>query len=137
MIEVLSGRYHHWWRFWRIFPNNIIGILSMGLVIAGLMMIITPDLYRSFYLDVGPFRLTPLMGGLASVVCALTCLGTRASYVGLGLVAATFAGRGALLFTAWATARVDPPPPPTRWLWEVVNVFVILIAAGRIRRTYR
>lgn len=137
MNTVLKGKAIYEWHFWRAFPNNIIGILCFGLVAAGVMMFIEPELYRSFYIDIGSIRLTPMVFGLASLVCALICLGTRASYIGLGLVAATFAGRGVLLFTAWVMARVDPRPPPTRWLWEVINLVIILLASGRIKRTYR
>jgi O-antigen/teichoic acid export membrane protein len=131
------GRLESWRKFWLVFPNDIVGILCIGLVISGLTMLTQPDGYRSFYMDVGPFHWTPIHGGVASAVCALICLASKASYAGLALVAATFAGRGVLLFTAWSMGRVDPAPPATRWIWEAINVAIILMAAGKLRRTYR
>jgi hypothetical protein len=124
------------WNFWKLFPNNVVGILSVGLMISGITMLLQPHLYRSFYMDIdGIFVVTPIWAGWTSLLSGAACLATKAGRIGVALVAGAFAGRGVILFTAWVATRVDPPPPPTRWIWEVINLVVILLSAAHFRRS--
>jgi len=124
------------WTFWRRFPESIVGLFCMGLILSGAMMIVAPEGYRSFYVGItATLVFTPFWAGWMSLLSAVICLIKRARGLGLALVVATFMGRAGLLFTAWAFPRNKTPPPATRWIWEVVIAWTILLCTTHLTTT--
>jgi len=122
------------WDFWKAFPQSVVALFCLGLIVSGITMMLTPSGYRSFRVTlIDGYTFTPAWAGLLSALSGVWCLAARAHGLGLALVVASFMGRAGLLFTAWAWPR-DIPPPATRWIWEVLIAVTVIMCTSHIKR---